>query len=146
MDFLPPTAGKIDAQGKLIHLHKDTGGHFIALDAEGSFSSAAGNRLFERITPIGPKPKDWAPRVRKFSSDGKVTILATVAPGPRFNFTSPRLRIPASASLWQRERDIGIAALGADLAAAAGDDEILTAVHRLGRGRGVTGGRQFRFP
>ncbi|MBI3417409.1 MAG: SUMF1/EgtB/PvdO family nonheme iron enzyme [Verrucomicrobia bacterium] len=49
-------AGKIDAQGKLTYVHKDTGGHFIALDAEGSFSSAAGNRLFERITPSGAKP------------------------------------------------------------------------------------------
>src|SRR6266571_293491 len=36
-------AARIDAQGKLTYLHKDTGGHFIALDAEGSFSSAAGN-------------------------------------------------------------------------------------------------------
>ena len=49
-------AAKIDAQGKLTSIHKDTGGHFIALDAEGSFSSAAGNRLFERITPTGAKP------------------------------------------------------------------------------------------
>ena len=49
-------AGKIDAQGKLTYIHKDTGGHFVALDTEGSFSSAAGNRLFERITPTSAKP------------------------------------------------------------------------------------------
>jgi len=49
-------AGKIDAQGKLTYVHKDTGGHWIALDSEGSFSSATSNRLFERITPSGVKP------------------------------------------------------------------------------------------
>jgi hypothetical protein len=49
-------ACKIEAQGKLTYLHKDTGGHFLALDTPGTFSSAAGNRLFQRITPAGVKP------------------------------------------------------------------------------------------
>jgi hypothetical protein len=49
-------ACKIEEQGKLTYIHKDTGGHFLALDAEGKFSSAAGNRLFVRITPSGVKP------------------------------------------------------------------------------------------
>src|SRR4030095_2826563 len=49
-------AGKIDAQGRLTYVHQDTGGHWMALDTEGSFSSASGNRLFERITPSGAKP------------------------------------------------------------------------------------------
>ncbi len=48
-------AGKIDAQGKLTYIHNNTGGHWKALDTEGKFSSAAGNRLFERITPSGAK-------------------------------------------------------------------------------------------
>jgi DNA-binding beta-propeller fold protein YncE len=49
-------ACKIDLQGRLTYIHKDTGGHWMALDTEGSFSAAAGNRLFERITPSGVKP------------------------------------------------------------------------------------------
>lgn len=47
---------KIDRQGGLTYLHKDTGGHFLAVDSEGSFSTAANNRLFERVTPSGAKP------------------------------------------------------------------------------------------
>jgi formylglycine-generating enzyme required for sulfatase activity len=50
-------AGKIDAQGKLTYVHNDTGGHWIALDTEGKFSSAADNRLFERVTPPGTKTR-----------------------------------------------------------------------------------------
>jgi len=40
-------ACQIQAQGGLTYLHKDTGGHFLALDTEGKFSSSAGNRLFQ---------------------------------------------------------------------------------------------------
>src|SRR5436305_6803955 len=47
---------KIEAPGKLTYVHKDTGGHFLALDTEGVFSSAADTRLFRRITPSGVKP------------------------------------------------------------------------------------------
>src|SRR5262249_15144055 len=47
---------KIEAPGKLTYIHKDSGGHFLALDAEGSFSSAADTTLFQRITPSGVKP------------------------------------------------------------------------------------------
>ncbi len=47
---------KIEEQGKLTYIHKDTGGHWMALDTEGKFSSAADNRLFKRITPSGVKP------------------------------------------------------------------------------------------
>ena len=46
---------KIDAQGKLTYIHKDTGGHWMALDADGRFSTEF-PRLFQRITPPGVKP------------------------------------------------------------------------------------------
>jgi hypothetical protein len=46
---------RIDEQGKLTNIHKDTGGHWMALDTEGRFSAAADNRLFKRITPGGVK-------------------------------------------------------------------------------------------
>src|SRR5262249_4990368 len=41
---------KIDAQGKLTYIHKDTGGHWMALDADGKFSTQF-PRLFQRVTP-----------------------------------------------------------------------------------------------
>src|SRR5215210_1530852 len=48
--------GKIDADGKLTYIHKvGGGGHFLALDAKGDFSTQL-PRLFERITPPGVKP------------------------------------------------------------------------------------------
>ena len=56
------------------------------------------------------------------------------------------LRNYFSSSLRQRKSHIRIAALRSDLAAAARDDEVLASVHRVGRGRGVTGGRQLRSP
>src|SRR5437588_11457377 len=46
---------QIDAPGKLTYLHKDSGGHWMALDPEGSFSTQF-PRLFQRITPLGVKP------------------------------------------------------------------------------------------
>jgi hypothetical protein len=49
-------AFKIDAQGNETRIHQDTGGHWMALDREGSFATAADNRLFRRITPTGVKP------------------------------------------------------------------------------------------
>ena len=48
--------GKIDAEGNFSYVHKVAGGgHFLALDAEGAFSTQF-PRLFERITPAGTKP------------------------------------------------------------------------------------------
>src|SRR5438067_6799480 len=48
--------GKVDEQGKLTYIHKVSGGgHFLALDAEGRFSTQF-PRLFEKITPSGVKP------------------------------------------------------------------------------------------
>jgi hypothetical protein len=47
-------ACKIEEQGKLTYIHKDTGGHFLALDPEGRFSSAADNRLFVKIKGVKP--------------------------------------------------------------------------------------------
>jgi hypothetical protein len=47
---------KVDAKGKLTYVHKDSGGHWMALDPGGRFSSDAYPRLFERITPPGVKP------------------------------------------------------------------------------------------
>src|SRR5205823_9675484 len=47
---------KIDAEGKLTYIHKVSGGgHFLALDAKGGFSTQF-PRLFERVTPQGVKP------------------------------------------------------------------------------------------
>ena len=45
----------IDAQGKLTKYYDKLGGHWMALDAEGSFSRAKIPH-FERITPDGEKP------------------------------------------------------------------------------------------
>ena len=49
-------ACKIDTEGKLTYIHKNTGGHFMALDAEGRFASTANNRLFMKIKISGVKP------------------------------------------------------------------------------------------
>src|SRR5262249_6811745 len=46
---------KIDAQGKLTKYHDKLGGHWMALDAEGSFSRAKIPH-FERVNPDGEKP------------------------------------------------------------------------------------------
>jgi hypothetical protein len=48
--------GKIDAEGKLSYIHKVSGGgHFLALDATGEFSTQL-PRLFVKLTPVGAKP------------------------------------------------------------------------------------------
>jgi hypothetical protein len=49
-------ACKIESNGKLTYIHKDTGGHWMALDTAGSFASAADNRLFKKIAPAGDRP------------------------------------------------------------------------------------------
>jgi hypothetical protein len=46
---------KIDSQGKLSKYFDGMGGHWMALDADGSFSRASIPH-FERITPDGEKP------------------------------------------------------------------------------------------
>jgi sugar lactone lactonase YvrE len=52
---------KIDAEGKLTHIHKEAG-HWLALDVEGSFArvdftkSDHWPRWFKRRTPVGEKP------------------------------------------------------------------------------------------
>jgi hypothetical protein len=48
--------GKIDPDGKLTYIYKVSGGgHFLALDATGEFSTQL-PRLFEKITPAGVVP------------------------------------------------------------------------------------------
>jgi len=47
--------GKIDSQGKLTYVGKTNGGHWMCLDAEGSFARTQ-PKHFERITPDGVKP------------------------------------------------------------------------------------------
>jgi DNA-binding beta-propeller fold protein YncE len=47
--------GKIDPQGKLTYIHESRGGHWLCLDAEGSFSRTQ-PKHFERITAEGVKP------------------------------------------------------------------------------------------
>src|SRR5262245_22020740 len=47
--------GKIDPQGKLTYVGEARGGHWMCLDAQGSFSHTQ-PKHFERITPDGAKP------------------------------------------------------------------------------------------
>src|SRR6266404_4638391 len=47
--------GKIDPQGKLTYVGETRGGHWMCLDAEGSFSRTQ-PKHFERITPEGVRP------------------------------------------------------------------------------------------
>src|SRR5262245_6009730 len=46
---------KIGPAGKLTFIHHDTGGHWLALDADGRFS-AQFPRLFKQITPEDGRP------------------------------------------------------------------------------------------
>ncbi len=46
---------KIDPQGRLTYVHESRGGHWMCLDAEGSFSRAQ-PKYFERTTAPGVKP------------------------------------------------------------------------------------------
>jgi sugar lactone lactonase YvrE len=54
-DFVGSAIWKIDAQGKLSKYYGELGGHWMALDREGSFARAE-LRLVKRITPLGAKP------------------------------------------------------------------------------------------
>jgi hypothetical protein len=47
--------GKIDPQGKLTYIGNRTGGHWLCLDTEGSFSRSQ-PKYFERVSPDGAKP------------------------------------------------------------------------------------------
>ena len=47
--------GRLDPQGKLTYVGQTRGGHWMCLDAEGSFSRTQ-PKHFERITPDGVKP------------------------------------------------------------------------------------------
>jgi len=46
---------KIDAHGKLTYIHKDSGGHWLALDTEERFSTQF-PQLFTKVAPEGVKP------------------------------------------------------------------------------------------
>jgi WD40 repeat protein len=54
-DIAGRTIWKIDAEGKLTKFHQSKGGHWMTLDAAGSFARTQ-PRFFERITPTGVKP------------------------------------------------------------------------------------------
>ena len=54
-DIVGGAIWKIDAQGKLTKYYDKLGGHWMALDGEGSFSRAD-LKLVKRITPSGAKP------------------------------------------------------------------------------------------
>jgi sugar lactone lactonase YvrE len=54
-DILGHAIWKIDAQGKLTKFHDKLGGHWMALDKNGSFARA-NVTPFKRITPFGEKP------------------------------------------------------------------------------------------
>lgn len=55
-DSLARTIWKIDTQGKLTEFHLGIGGHWMCLDADGSFSRTQPKFYFGRITPSGAKP------------------------------------------------------------------------------------------
>ena len=46
---------KVDQAGKLTYLYSSTGGHWLCLDPEGSFSRTQ-PKHFQRITPVGVRP------------------------------------------------------------------------------------------
>jgi len=108
-DIVGGAIWKIDAQGKLTKYHDKLGGHWMAVDGNGSFSRAD-LKLVKRITPFGTKPtllvaeggtpivvnpdgnfyleytnanggpdEGWLPRVRRLGRDGTVTTLATIS-------------------------------------------------------------------
>src|SRR4030095_9240499 len=52
-DTLGRTIWKIDAEGKLTEFHLGIGGHWMCLDAGGSFARAQPKFYFGRITPTG---------------------------------------------------------------------------------------------
>jgi sugar lactone lactonase YvrE len=54
-DIVAGAIWKIDAQGKLTKYYDKLGGHWMALDAKGSFSRAD-LKLVKRITPSGTRP------------------------------------------------------------------------------------------
>jgi hypothetical protein len=54
-DIVGHAVWKIDAQGKLTKFHDKLGGHWMALDKNGSFARA-NVTPFKRITPFGEKP------------------------------------------------------------------------------------------
>src|SRR6185436_6146438 len=46
---------KLDQTGKLTYVHQCTGGHWLCLDLNGSFSRTQ-PKFFERVTPEGVRP------------------------------------------------------------------------------------------
>src|SRR5262245_10917847 len=54
-DIVGRTSWKIEEQGKLTKFSDKVGGHWMALDAEGSFARAD-LKLVERVTPASVKP------------------------------------------------------------------------------------------
>ena len=54
-DIVGRAIWRIDAEGKLTKFSDKVGGHWLALDAEGSFARADLKR-FQRVTPTGVKP------------------------------------------------------------------------------------------
>jgi sugar lactone lactonase YvrE len=54
-DIVARAIWKIDAQGKLTKYYDQLGGHWMALDRDGSFARAD-LRLVKRITPLGARP------------------------------------------------------------------------------------------
>lgn len=55
--FVHSTRGvaKLDREGKLTYVHQSTGGHWLCLDPQGSFSRTQ-PKHFKRITPEGVRP------------------------------------------------------------------------------------------
>lgn len=111
-------AAKIDPQGNLSYLYQNTGGHWLALDTEGSFSSSTGNRLFERITPTGAKPallfaSGGAPLV--VSSDGNLYYGSGFPGGDDLlpgGFTVTRMSLDGTKTLFSPELKTTLEKLG----------------------------------
>jgi sugar lactone lactonase YvrE len=106
-DILGGAIWKIDAQGKVTKYYDKLGGHWMALDANGSFSRAD-LKLVKRITPSGAKPTllvadGGAPIVvdpdgnlyygHTLLDGGKVSVgLARISPDGRQTPFSPDLK------------------------------------------------------
>lgn len=52
--------------------------HWMALDQRGHFSRFVFKDWFERVTPPGDNRREWIPRIRKISADGKVSVVTVI--------------------------------------------------------------------
>jgi hypothetical protein len=96
---------RIDASGKLMNIHEDKGGHWLALDIGGAFSQVRPKR-FERITPDGQitsilkSERPWSPTGVAVRSEDIYVLQYTNANGPAKEGWYPRARKRAMDGTW----------------------------------------------